>query len=143
MYLSAQNTSAKFVQQVGSRVIVTARGLNYCWERFVFTKELMHAFDDPIQATDTGEVFDNQLQEITRPAGGRVSPQTTAEFLAFWMALGILCPEQQRLAYAEKLVAKQIDEYSIALELRIPELYVPLLFEPRYQPILHQLGVAT
>jgi len=55
-YLSAKNNNHRLVQQLGSHVIVLARdGLNYCWERFVVVKELMHLFDDPISATDTGE----------------------------------------------------------------------------------------
>jgi hypothetical protein len=55
------------------------------------------------------------------------------------MALGVLCPEATRLAIQKRLVAKKIDHYAIAPELRIPEQYVPLLFEARYKtnlPIL-------
>lgn len=130
MYLSAKNTEAKFVQQAGACVVVTARELNYCWERFVYIKELMHAFDDPREATDSGDAFDTLVQELSGPsASSDISPQTNSEFKCFWMALGILCPEQQRLEYKERLDAKQIDEYAIALELRIPEAYVPRLFE--------------
>ena len=55
------------------------------------------------------------------------------------MALGVLCPEQQRLEYVQKLEAKQTDEYAIALELRIPEAYVPRLFEARYSTFINRL----
>jgi hypothetical protein len=55
------------VQQVGSDVIVTARGINYCWERFVFVKEFLHAFDDPRAAADNGDTFDTQLQDLSGP----------------------------------------------------------------------------
>ena len=138
MYLSARNEQARLVQQMGSHVIVTARGLNSCWERFVFVKELMHAFDDPTAAADNGEAFDIQLQDLSGPAT-TLSPQGEAEFLSFWMALGVLCPEPHRLRFRDRLTAKQIDHYAIALELRIPELYVPLLFEPRFATIIKSL----
>ena len=45
-YLSAEdNENTRLVQQCGCDVIVLERGLNGCWGRFVFTKELMHLFD--------------------------------------------------------------------------------------------------
>jgi hypothetical protein len=140
MYVSAQNTKAKFVQQAGSCVVVTARELNHCWERFVFIKELMHAFDNPAEATDSGDAFDTLLQELSGPSGpSGTSPQTESEFKCFWMALGVLCPENQRLDYAQRLNANQIDDYAIALELRIPKAYVPRLFEPRYKTNIEHL----
>jgi len=138
LYLSARNEEAKLVQQVGTTVIVTARGMNYCWTRFVFVKELMHAFDDPKAAADNGDAFDTQLQDLSGPAT-TLSPQGEAEYLSFWMALGILCPEPIRLGMQERLAAKQTDHYAIALELRIPELYVPLLFEARYKTLIEGL----
>jgi hypothetical protein len=138
LYLSARNTEARFVQQVGGHVIVTARGMNYCWERFVFIKELMHAFDDPESAADSGETFDSQLQDLTGPLT-TLSPQGEAEYLSFFMALGILCPESSRLVLQERLAARQIDHYTIALQLRIPELYVPLLFEARYRQLMDKI----
>lgn len=138
IYLSARNEEARLVQQVGGTVIVTARGMNYCWTRFVFVKELMHAFDNPKSAADNGEAFDTQLQDLSGPAT-TLSPQGEAEYLSFWMALGVLCPEATRLALQERLFAKQTDHYAIALELRIPELYVPLLFEARYRTLINSL----
>ena len=103
--------------------------------RFVFVKELVHAFDNPMQAADNGDTFDTQLQDLSGPVTN-LSPQCEAEFLSFWMALGILCPEQHRQQYRDRLAAKQIDHYAIALELRIPELYVPLLFESRFDALI-------
>jgi hypothetical protein len=89
----------------------------------------MHAFDDPRAAAD-GDTFDTQLQDLSGPTT-TLSPQGESEYQSFWMALGVLCPEATRLAFQERLVAKQIDHYAIAL--RIPEQYVPLLFEARYK----------
>jgi hypothetical protein len=137
-YLSARNTQHPFVQQAGARVIVTARGLNRCWERFVYVKELMHSFDDPSESTDTGERFEELLGEIMGP----ISPENVqglAEVNCFWMALGVLCPEPVRQAFHADREAGRIDDYSIALKLLIPQGYVPRLFEPRYSDNLAHL----
>ena len=132
MYLSATNSNSKFVQQCGSCVIVTARDLNYCWERFVYLKELMHAFDNPTEATDSGDDFDSLLDELSGPSSTLSTPQAESEAKCFWMALGVMCPEAQRLEYVRKKRANETDDYAIALELRLPEAYVPRLFEQRY-----------
>jgi hypothetical protein len=127
-YLSARNTNHRLVQQLGCHVIVLARELNRCWERFVFVKELMHIFDDPSQATDSGATFDRVLSELLLPSAPQWSPQMLSELGCFWMALGVLCPESLRLAFQSERERGQIDDYSIALKLRIPEMYVPALF---------------
>jgi hypothetical protein len=43
-----------------------------------------------------------------------------------------LCPEKSRLAYKADIDKGHIDYYSIALQLRIPEQYVPSLFAKHY-----------
>jgi hypothetical protein len=63
-YLSARNLTHRMVQQHGANLIVLARGLNYCWERIVYVKELMHLFDDPDEAADTGAKFESLLSEL-------------------------------------------------------------------------------
>jgi hypothetical protein len=118
--------------QAGGRVIVTARGLEPAWERFVFIKELMHSFDDPKEATDTGDEFDSMLEQLTGPAGTPSTPQGESEYKCFWMALACFCPEPLRLQLIERKRLNQIDDYAIALQLRIPQGYVGRLFEPRF-----------
>jgi hypothetical protein len=138
-YIAPQNQRHKIVQQLGSHVIVLPRdtppdypGLNYCWERFVYTKELMHIFDTVDEATDTGEAFDTVLSELMMPSSPKWSPQMLSEMDCFWMALGVLCPEKVREKFGAERAANQLDDYSIALQLRIPEQYVPNLFQPWY-----------
>jgi len=138
-YLSAANTDHHLVRLMGGHVIVLSRALNYCWERFVYTKELMHVFDDPKEASDTGDAFEAQLDELSGPAGPSPSPQYNAEILAFWKALAVLCPESDRKAFREQRRRGQIADYDIALKLRIPERYVPRLFESRYDRILKDI----
>lgn len=137
-FLSAQNTDHPFVRQHGTTVIVLARSLNKCWERFVFVKELMHLFDGSIEMTDTGEAFERQLSEL-QFGGPDLQPQTLSEFHCFWMALACLCPEHIRTKFAVDRDAGRIDDYAVALQLRIPQLYVPRLFEDRYDRMMERL----
>jgi hypothetical protein len=137
-YLSARNTEHPFVKQTGQRVIVTARGLNRCWERFVFVKELMHLFDDPKEAADTGDKFEQLLADFG-PGSPTQSVQMESELKCFWRALAALCPEKERLAFQKAKVEGSIDNYAIALKLRIPEQYVPRLFLPNYLQIVQLL----
>ena len=43
-YVSPQNKDHPIVKQFGCHVVVSARDLNRCWERFVVVKEMMHVF---------------------------------------------------------------------------------------------------
>lgn len=133
-YLSARNPNHPMVKQFGGHVIAVARGLNRCWTRFVVVKEMMHLFGTEDGAVDTGAEFEALLEDLN--GADEVSPQLASEFECFWMALGALCPEAKRLEYAEKRGNNEIDDYTIALELRIPQLYVPRLFEKRYRRII-------
>lgn len=134
-YLSARNTKHQFVQQLGCDVIVLARGMNRCWDRMVFVKELMHVFDPPDMWTETPAHLDTVFSELVTSAP-EVSRQTLAEWYAIWMALAVLCPEEQRLQLAAERAAGHIDDYAIALQLRIPQVHVPNLFDSRYRPII-------
>ena len=135
-YLSARNTEHQFVRQLGSHVIVVARGLENYWERFVFVKEAMHLFDDPTEATDSGEDFDQQLAELMGVSSPeRRSPQMTSEIKCFWMALCALCPEETRSEFERERGQGEIDDFTIGLQLRIPERYVQYLFHISYNEI--------
>ena len=135
-YVPARNTNHPFVKQAGTNVIVLSRSLNRCWERFVFVKELMHILDSPADATDTGDAFELALTQLTGPGSPRLSVQTVAEINAFWMALGVLCPEPVRQQMKIDRQAGHITDYQIALQLLIPEQYVPRLFHPIYENLI-------
>ncbi len=139
-FLSAKNGDARLVQQVGGTVIATARGLNDCWERFVFVKELMHLFEDPDKATDTGTKFDTLLNEFAQPSRDPSGPMQS-EIECFWMAGSVLCPQNTRLDYRRKLEERLIDPMGIATDLKIPAMYVPRLFDPRYDKFLTELNL--
>ncbi|MCB1782526.1 MAG: hypothetical protein KDI13_00885 [Alphaproteobacteria bacterium] len=138
-YLSARNIEHPFVKQHGCHLIVLPReGLNVCEERFVWVKELMHVFDDPKEATDTGENFERVLNEL-QPGAMERSLQTMSEIRSFWMALAALCPESARIQFEKDRSAGHVNDYGIALKLRIPKQYVPLLFGDRFINIRNQL----
>ncbi|MCF8178461.1 MAG: hypothetical protein K9J74_08130 [Sulfuritalea sp.] len=138
-FLSAKNTEARIVQQLGCNVIVLARDLNYCWERFVFTKELMHLFDTDDEKTGTEESFDGLLSEFEVLKPGAHSSQLVADVRGLWMALACLCPEKHRLEFIEQLEKGHIDHYGIALRLRIPQMYVPHLLRSDFKEIVESL----
>jgi hypothetical protein len=138
MYLTPKNEASPIVSNLGKHVIVTARGLNYCWERFVYVKELMHIFGVNSQATDTGDKFESLLNEFAASTNS-ISPQMQSEYDSFWMALGVLCPESIRKEYQKMKIAQEIDDYTIACNLRIPQQYVPRLFDSRYLPSITRL----
>ena len=139
-FLSSKNQDARLVRQVGGTAIVTARGLNDCWERFVFVKELMHLFEDPEKATDSGAKFDTLLNEFAQPSRDPSAPMQS-EIECFWMAVSVLCPQKSRAEYREKLAERQIDHMGIATDLKIPAMYVPRLFEPRYDTFLAEFNL--
>ncbi|HAE03231.1 MAG TPA: hypothetical protein DCL95_15895 [Rhodospirillaceae bacterium] len=132
LYFSATSKTHKIVQQLGSHVIITERSLNECWTRFVYVKELMHVFTPAHEASDTGSRFEELLADLSAPILSSPSNQMLSEVDAFWMSLAVLCPEARRLEMKESLEKNEIDNYGIALELKIPEQYVPRLFEERY-----------
>jgi hypothetical protein len=142
-YLSSRNENHKFVQLHGKNVIVLARdGLNHCWERFIYVKELMHLFDDNEEAADTGDKFERMLNELSN-GGSETCPQLHSEFECFWKALSSFCPEDLRLEFDKERRAGRIDDYAIALQLRIPQYYVQRYFEPRYRTIIDKILTKT
>jgi len=139
MFLSPQNTKHRIVQQLGCAVVVMARnGNNRCWERLVETKEYMHVFDGVDEATDSGDEFNLLLKEFTVGASLQRSPQMMGEIKAFWRALGVLCPETHRQQLIKDKEAG-LSDYQAALRLKIPELYIPSLFEPWFLETMQQI----
>jgi len=140
-FLSAENAEHPIVKLFGgNHVIVLARDQNYCWERFVYTKELMHLFDNDDEPTDSAEKFEKLLTDLEAPTATEPpSKQLISERKGLWMALSCLCPEANRIEFQSLLDKGHIDFYGIALQLRIPEQYVPLLFQSRYEAIVQNL----
>lgn len=137
-FLHASNVDHDLVKLTGFNVVAIARGLNECWERFVNVKEVMHLLDDDGDLVDTAEKFERLLNDFSSPTLD-ASTQTLSDIIGIWMALACLCPESSRLEFEALLQKGQIDNYGIALKLKIPEYYVPLLFRPEYQNVVAML----
>ena len=137
-YLSARNIDHPFVKMHGTTVIVLARGLNYCWDRAVLLKELMHIWDDPSEAVDTGATFEQQLTGMGLKEFD--SKPARAEYMCIWKALLLFCREDDRQALLKEEGAGPADTYSIALKLRMPEFYVPLLLGDSFEKVKRMLA---
>lgn len=132
-FVTADNTNSPFAQvaqSYGNNVIVLARDLNKCWERFVYTKELMHVFDDRNESVNTPKKFEELLNSFEVLTNDQ--DYINSEVVAFWRALSCLCPEKNRQEFIESYNKGHIDFYGIALRLRIPAQYVPSLFHERF-----------
>lgn len=131
--------------QNGSDVVVLARDMlkgsptcNRCMERFVTVKEMMHLFDTEAEYCDTGAEFDNLIDQFQLTTSERTEA-FNSEIACFWRALALLCPENERLVFKEQKESGTIDDYGIALKLRIPEQYVHNLFKEGYEVFIERL----
>lgn len=134
-FLKPTNEGHQFVQAYGGNIIITARGMNRCWDRFVYCKELMHVFSSGDSCADTGERFEVLMTELTsaptNPSGAFLD-----EIECFWRALALICPRSKRDKFRRRLQANEISEYDVALQLKIPEVYVSRLFWSRFDEFL-------
>ena len=115
--------------------------LNTCWKRYVCCKELMHAFDSDAERTNTADKFKQLVEEIEAPLPmAEASPMYDTETRTLWMALAVLCPERIRAHFKEKWDSKEMSDYDVALELRIPEVLVKAIMGPNYEKLIAVLN---
>lgn len=120
-----------------SRAMVTGH-LGAHYRRFVYTKELMHVFDEDHEKANTPETFDKQIEKFGDPTA-EISPQYRAETKAFWRALAVLCQENQRLEYKRQLDTGEASLDVIASALHLPPNYVRNLFRPQFEGYVQHL----
>lgn len=139
-YVPCTNTDHVFVRQAGGGrdIIVLARDNNRCWERFVLFKELMHMFDAPLERTSSAVEFEDLLEEFVAPKTTR-SLQMNSEAWAFWKALGLCCPETERVRLSKEYAAGTMTAMQIAQHLKIPEQCIPPLFDQDYKRVIQSL----
>jgi hypothetical protein len=89
-------------------------------------------------STDSKDKFEKLLNDLVSPSI-EPAPQRDSDRIAVWMALACLCPEKDRLDFQVLREKGQLDDYGIALRLKIPELYVPFLFSPAYKKLIDEL----
>ena len=139
-FISADRADHPLILQSGGRrdIIVTSRDNNRCWERFVFVKELMHLFDDPLEKAGTPEEFESIISDFITPPSER-SIVMSSEIKALWMALSLFCPEEKRIALNQSRMDGTMTDREIALLLKIPEQNIPPLFSAGYKPTVATL----
>lgn len=137
-YLAGSNKNHPIVKQHGCDVIVVARELPREWERLIIVKEMMHLFDSAKEATDTDQKFEDLLADFSG-AGPIRSDQMEAETKAFWMALGVLCPEGRRMELRKDVKDGKKTFYDVALELHLPEMHMGRLLDSLYEKIIKVL----
>jgi hypothetical protein len=138
-FIALANTEHPFYKRFGGDIVVLAKPLNKCWERFVNVKEAMHLMDEDAEKTDSFEKFEELLNDwCTLPDMGIHAPGIS-DMVAMVMALACLCPEATRLEFKAELDAKHTDHFGIAVRLKIPEYHVPLLFSPHYLTLVKYL----
>ena len=138
-FISASNTEHPLVRENGRNVVVLAKGLNECWDRFINVKEVMHLLDSADEVADSAEKFESLLNEWASPALDSPDTVAVSDAIGIWKALACFCPEANRLEFETLLAKGQIDHYGIALRLKIPKLYVPTLFRPEFKGIVEML----
>jgi hypothetical protein len=140
-YISASNIDSRFVQQAGGRnVIVFARDLDDKWQRFVTVKEMMHMLDDPLETTNSESELEALLADFCGSSEtGEMTPQMRSEVQCFWMAIGLLCPEHERVSLQQQRDAEVISDDEISDFLNVPIKYVPAFFHHRYKEIIDRL----
>lgn len=144
MFLSVECDNL-WVRQHGSDVVVLSRAIyhksdtgNYCWERFIIVKEMMHLFDEPGEYSDSGEKFDEILSALFMTYQG-ASEVVNSEVKCFWRALACLCPETLRADFSQKVLAGNLTNLDVALKLKIPEQYVGHLLSDRFSDYRDEL----
>jgi hypothetical protein len=116
-----------------SRAMCTGHHGDY-WRRLVYTKELMHVFDEEDEKASDEASFDLQIQKFGNPKLD-ASPQFKAESKAFWRALCALCPEAKRTELKSQLAAGSISYDVVSATLRIPVGYCRELMRPDFEAI--------
>ncbi|CAN7428248.1 hypothetical protein [Brucella pseudogrignonensis] len=119
-------------------MIVLKRGLDKAMRRLVYTKELMHVFDEDDEKTDTPEKLDIQAEAFSDP-GKQTPPQFIAENKALWRAISVLCQESRRLEFQDELIKGTKSLAVISASLQIPEVFARNLFREDYLEILEHV----
>ncbi|HEX3973422.1 MAG TPA: hypothetical protein VHX19_18970, partial [Stellaceae bacterium] len=105
---------------------------------FIYTKELMHVFDEENEKAGDEKTFDIQIEKFADP-NADTSPQYRAEGKAFWRALAVLCPEQKRQEFKEKISQGTMSYEVVSASIRVPAKYVRELMRPDFETIIGPL----
>lgn len=108
------------------------------WRRFVYTKELMHCFDEEQEKADTPDKLDVQIERFKKP-GTEMPPQFAAEIKALWRATAVLCREDKRLQFKAQMVAGETTAEVVGAALSIPAQYVRILMRDDFEAAIQKV----
>ena len=135
-YMAPENEDTLYTgAPPGAAAVIVNSNLNYCWARFVQLKELMHLFDNPHHFTNNADEFESLVVgmcEPLEPTGTR-SGQIQSEYECMWMSLALCCSEERRVEFQRLRSERKIADAAIAELLKMPERFVPILFEAQYK----------
>ena len=119
--------------------IIVAADLSPEMERVVVIKELMHCYLGPdgggVYATNNQFVFDSAFKSFFRQSYAIDSHPNQAERKAMWMALGVICPEVERMQYQVR-VNDPNDAFTVAnfaAVFRISEHHADAILSEQYE----------
>ena len=115
--------------------IVLAEGMDPFMERFVTIKELMHCYFEAGDGTATYNeiVLDAHLRQFFGQSASSQSAHVQAEYTAFWMAMGVLCPERQRADYRRKCEADELTIAEVSQMLQAPDHIIRRFLSDQYE----------
>ncbi|GGG90634.1 hypothetical protein GCM10007420_02240 [Glycocaulis albus] len=119
-------------------LIVLARDIPKTDRRIVFTKELMHTFDEEEEKTNTAEKFSMQIEKFGDP-NLPTSPQFAAEGKAYWRAIGVLCTEKKRLELRDALNEGNATMEIVATQLKLPTWVTHDIMRDDFEAIINHL----
>jgi hypothetical protein len=104
--------------------IVLANGMSVEYERFVTIKELMHCYFPPVDGhvkymTSSAQALDSHMNAFFGSATNNPF-QNQAERIALWMALGVVCTEQDRQSKLRQIAANTLTPQQIGQSMVIP-----------------------
>ncbi|MBN4053557.1 hypothetical protein JYT97_01575 [Haliea sp. AH-315-K21] len=139
LYLSVEDPRRlKINYAQGVNIIFFARdeGNNKCWQRLVIMKEAMHLFDNALESASTSEDFNYLLDDIVMGAPGPKSAGMRSEGIAFWRALSLFLPEEERSSISQRRANGELSDEEIAERVKMPLQHAPQLFGPHYKAYL-------
>lgn len=113
------------------------------YERFVTIKELMHCYFPPFEKhvrymTGSALALESHMNAFFGSATNN-PPQESAEKMALWMALGVICSEDTRQQFIQKVDGKAVDAQQIAEEMVIPVRQAKSLLSQHYTNEIQKL----
>ena len=123
--------------------VIVAEGLDATpfMERFVVIKEIMHCYFacDDGSATDSQIVLDTHMRQFFGKSATTQSLHVQAEYRAFWMAMGVMCPERLRVEARARTQSGEWSITQVSEMIRTPEHIVSQMLSDQFEDELRDI----